>query len=308
MIYPPFQSFACPLRGHGLLGRSEDRLALLLTTDQEEREQETHGSDSGYDREANNKAFVLVGIAFVALVLPKVLFALKEVTLAAEVIVGAGGVPSITEGFLDRHLFELPFVVVRIVELGFIELAEKSRRRFALVQASFHHEETLAGIAHGSTTVPAVARPIGFVQATGTGDSGTVTASVVLPRVALSHVIALRTGRVLVEVLEVALVRDRAFPKQGVGDGIIGIFILVEEPHGVALALIIDDLKGVGPHAFAQISTVGVDIFELGARIFPAKGGGSDGRHQRDKDTTVAGRWKPNSHGDAFQRAKAIFL
>lgn len=66
-------------------------------------------------------------------------------------------------------------------------------------------------------------------------------------------------------VLQVTLVGNLIGAEQLLRYEIVGVVVLVEKPHGVRAAGVVDDLEGVGPHFFAEFSAVGVDVLELGA-------------------------------------------
>jgi hypothetical protein len=271
---------------HSRLGVAKDRLALLLAGHQIEGKDETQGGQGADDGESNNKTLVVV-LFCDDLVLVVVGGALKVVTRAAEEIVGAGGVPGIAEVLLNGHLFKLPLVELGVVLLGVVPLAVEPGAGFAFIEASFHDEETLAGFTHSPATVPAVSFSVAIVELVSALDSGAVAASVLLPGVTLGHIIPLGTRRVLVEVLQVALVGDGIRTKQSSRNGIVGVRFLVEEPHGVSVSFAVDDFKGTSPHFLAEFGTIRVDVLELRASFFP---GASHGGKSGEDDELVGGK------------------
>ncbi len=76
------------------------------------------------------------------------------------------------------------------------------------------------------------------------------------------------------------------------GHGVVGIG--TEKPHGVA-RVVVDDVKTIGPHFFAKFRSIGINVFELGASVFPGRSG-SGGEEKQGQKCLLAEVGNP-SHG-----------
>mmetsp|Transcript_3031 Transcript_3031/g.6072 ORF Transcript_3031/g.6072 Transcript_3031/m.6072 type:complete len:305 (-) Transcript_3031:85-999(-) len=193
---------------------------------------------------------------------------LKVTSLATKVIIVTGRVPGITKALFDGHFVQLPRVEFGVVRLGVVELAEQSSVRFALVQTGFHDKEAFTGLTDGSATIPLVSITIGLVNGIDGLDRRTITTGVVLPGMAFTHIVIFRRRHFLVKVLQVTLIDGRDFGEQLTRDFVVGIVVLIKEPHGVTRLRVVNDRKGIVPHAFAQVRSRSVNVLELRARIF----------------------------------------
>jgi hypothetical protein len=156
----------------------------------------------------------------------------------------------------------------------------------ALVEARLHDKETFTGLAHGSATIPLVSFTVGLVDGIDRSNSGSaVAARVVLPGVALTHAVVLGGRGLLVVVLQMALIHGGTLSKELAGDFIVGVVFLIKEPHGVGwgILVVVHNLKGIVPHAFAQVGARRVNVLELGASVFPtpSDGGGKERENGR---------------------------
>ena len=162
----------------------------------------------------------------------------------------------------------------------------QSSVRFALVQTGFHDKEAFTGLTHGSATIPLVSISVGLVNVIDRRDRGTITAGVVLPGMTFTHIVIFRRWRLLVKVLQVTLIDGGDLGEQLTRDLIVGIVVLIKEPHGITRLRVFHDFKGVVPHAFAQVRTRSVNVLELRARIFVRR----NNRHGRHGSSRPQGR------------------
>mmetsp|Transcript_6360 Transcript_6360/g.15378 ORF Transcript_6360/g.15378 Transcript_6360/m.15378 type:complete len:321 (-) Transcript_6360:328-1290(-) len=243
----------------------ENGLALALAHDEHRHKAERERRHQNRDHDASDgPASQLLHCVVMRLIdgsaRPERVFAGR-----AEQVVLARVVPVVAEGSLDRHLRDLPGVVLTAgagtVVVGAIRvLAVVTGEGLALVEARLLHEETLARLRERAAAVPVELGAVGILDHVPRGDGLVLAARLVLPRPALVVAVELGARRFLVVVIAMQLARRGArFDAQRNCRRLVGVFAELP-PHGVRLVLVRRILEGAVPHVLAQLLAALVDL------------------------------------------------